>query len=157
MGIANYCNFIGHLGADPIVRETKGETPMPVANFSVAVNEKFGNNKEVTTWIDVVTFRTLADTASKRLHKGSFIAVSGRLQNRKWQDKDGNDRYSTEIIANSMRMLDKKPAAKGEEDLPGVDQYANDLPQVPAKQVVQTVAPVGDQQLPVGPDGNPIF
>ena len=156
MGIVNNCSFIGHLGANPIVRETKGEVPMPVANFSVAVNEKFGGKAEITTWVDVVTFRGLADTASKRLRKGSFVAVSGRLQNRKWTDKDGNDRYSTEIIANSMRMLDKKPAAKGEDDLPNVDEYMNDIPQG-AKTAAQAAEAQADQALPVGPDGNPIF
>jgi len=121
MGIENVCSFIGHLGDAPTVRSTKGETPIPVANFSVAVNEKF-KETEITTWVNVVAFNGLAKVMQEYTRKGSHVAVQGRMQNRTWTDKDGNARYNTEIIANSIKLLDKKPGGK-----PGLD----DLPPVP--------------------------
>ncbi len=122
MGIENSCQFIGHLGDAPTVRPTKGETPIPVANFSVAVNEKFKESNEVTTWVNCVAFNGLAKVMQEYTRKGSHVAVQGRMQNRTWTDKEGNPRYNTEIIANSIKLLDKKPGGK-----PSVD----DLPPVP--------------------------
>jgi single-strand DNA-binding protein len=120
MGIENVCSFIGHLGDAPTIRPTKGKTPIPVANFSVAVNEKF-KETEVTTWVNVVAFNELARVMKDYTRKGSHVAVQGRMQNRSWEDKDGNTRYNTEIIANSIKLLDKKPGGTpGPDDLPPV-------------------------------------
>lgn len=101
--------LIGSLGQDPEVRY------MPqggaVANLSVATNERYkdkntGEAKEVTEWHRVVSYQRLAEIAGEYLRKGSKVYVEGKLKTRKWQDKDGVERYTTEIIANEMQMLD---------------------------------------------------
>ena len=100
--------LIGNLGNDPDTRYTSSGAA--VANVSVATSESWkdkdtGEQQERTEWHRVVFFGRLAEIVSEYLRKGSQIYVEGRLQTRKWQDKDGNDRYSTEIVANEMQML----------------------------------------------------
>lgn len=104
--------LIGSLGQDPEVRY------MPqggaVANLSVATNERYkdkntGEAKEVTEWHRVVIYQRLAEIAGEYLRKGSKVYIEGKLKTRKWQDKDGIERYTTEIIANELQMLDGKP------------------------------------------------
>lgn len=100
--------LVGNLGADPEVRATSGGTT--VANVSLATTDSWrdkssGEQQERTEWHRVVFFNRLAEIVQQYLQKGSQIYVEGRLQTRKWQDKDGNDRYTTEIIANEMQML----------------------------------------------------
>jgi single-strand DNA-binding protein len=100
--------LIGHLGADP---ETKAlPSGMAVANVSVATTESFKDKQsnewqERTEWHRVAMFGRLAEVAGEYLRKGSQVYIEGRLRTRKWQDKQGNDRYSTEIVANDMQML----------------------------------------------------
>lgn len=103
--------LIGNLGNDPDVRYTSGGSP--VANISLATSETWrdketGDQQERTEWHRIVFFGRLAEIVDEYLRKGSKVYVEGRLQTRKWQDKDGNDRYTTEIIANEMQMLDSK-------------------------------------------------
>jgi single-strand DNA-binding protein len=100
--------IIGYLGADPDVRYTNGGST--VANVSVATTEKWkdketGENQERTEWHRVVFFGRLAEIVGEYLGKGSLVCVEGKLQTRKWQDKDGQERYTTEIVANEMKML----------------------------------------------------
>ena len=100
--------LIGNLGNDPDTRYTSGGAA--VANISLATSESWkdresGEQQERTEWHRVVFFGRLAEIVSEYLRKGSQIYVEGRLQTRKWQDKDGNDRYTTEIVANEMQML----------------------------------------------------
>ena len=100
--------LIGHLGADPDVRYTNGGTT--VANISVATTEKWkdkesGEQHERTEWHRVVFFGRLAEVVGEYLAKGSLVCVEGKLQTRKWEDKDGQERYTTEIVANEMKML----------------------------------------------------
>jgi single-strand DNA-binding protein len=100
--------LVGNLGADPDVRATSGGTT--VANVSLATTDSWrdkssGEQQERTEWHRVVFFNRLAEIVQQYLQKGSQIYVEGRLQTRKWQDKDGNDRYTTEIVANEMQML----------------------------------------------------
>ena len=106
MASLNKVMIIGNLGRDPEVRQA-GESP--VANFSVAVTERFrnrdGQQQERTEWVNVVCWRRLAKIAQQYLRKGSSIYVEGKLQTRKWQDKDGNDRYTTEVVADNFQML----------------------------------------------------
>lgn len=97
----NQCNFIGRLGDNPMARMA-GESP--VSNFTIAVGSKYGN-KDQTEWVRVVAFGKLAEICNQYLEKGHQVFVSGRLQSRKWQDKEGIERVSTEIVANSMQML----------------------------------------------------
>jgi len=114
MAVENSVMVIGRLGADPEMRATQGGTA--VANFRVAVNEKFGSGdeaKEVTTWLPIVAWRKLAEVVSQYCHKGSYVAVQGRLRNRSWEDKDKVTRYITEIVAESVKFLDPKGDGTG--------------------------------------------
>jgi single-strand DNA-binding protein len=100
--------LIGHLGQDPQQRAMP--SGKAVVNLRVATTEGWrdkqtGENKEATEWHNVVMFDRLAEIAAEYLRKGSHIYVEGRIRTRKWQDKEGHDRYSTEIIANEMQML----------------------------------------------------
>jgi single-strand DNA-binding protein len=100
--------IIGHVGADPEVRYTAGGAA--VANLRIATTEKWrdkqtGEKKEATEWHSVVLFGNLGEIAGEYLKKGRQVFIEGRLQTRKWQDKDGKDRYTTEIIGADMQML----------------------------------------------------
>ena len=107
----NCCTFIGRLGRDPETRYTA--TGKAVVSFSIACSEGKGDN-ERTEWVNVVAWEKLADICAQYLAKGSLVYISGRMQTRKWQDKDGGARYTTEIIAQTLRMLSSKnDAARG--------------------------------------------
>ncbi len=100
--------LVGNLGNDPDVRYTASGAA--VANISIATSESWkdkntGEQQDRTEWHRVVFFNRLAEIVSEYLKKGSQIYVEGRLQTRKWQDKEGHDRYTTEIVANEMQML----------------------------------------------------
>ena len=104
----NKAIIVGTLGQDPEVRYTANGSP--VANLSVATNENWkdrntGEMQERTEWHRIVMFGKLAEIAQQYLKKGSQAYFEGRIQTRKWQDQSGNDRYSTEIVANEMQML----------------------------------------------------
>ena len=108
--------LIGNLGNDPDVRYTSGGSP--IANISLATTDSWrdketGDMQERTEWHRVVFFSRLAEIVAEYLRKGSKVYIEGRLQTRKWQDRDGNDRYTTEIVANEMQMLDSRGAADG--------------------------------------------
>lgn len=97
----NMVQIIGRLGQDPEIRHTQAGDP--IANLSVATSEKWrdrhsGERREKTEWHRVVIFGKLAEIAEQYLEKGSQVYLQGKLQTRKWQDRDGNDRYSTEIV-----------------------------------------------------------
>lgn len=117
MASVNKVILVGHLGRDPEVRYT--EDDKAIANISVATSEswkdKSGEKQEKTEWHRVAFFGKLADVVGQYLVKGSQVYVEGRLQTRKWQDKDGQDRYTTEIIADRMQMLGGKGQAAQEE------------------------------------------
>jgi single-strand DNA-binding protein len=105
--------LIGNLGADPETRTMP--SGMTVTNVRIATSEHWkdkqsGENKERTEWHAVSFFGRLGEVAGEYLRKGSKVYVEGSLRTRKWQDKQGNDRYTTEIIAGELQMLDGKPA-----------------------------------------------
>lgn len=140
--------LIGNLGKDPEVRYTP--SGLAVANITLATSESWkdkqsGENVERTEWHRVVFYQRLAEIAGEYLRKGSKVYVEGKLQTRKWQDKNGQDRYTTEIIADSMQMLDskgssssadapayEKPAAasstSGGSAAPSLDNFDDDIP-----------------------------
>jgi single-strand DNA-binding protein len=100
--------LIGHLGQDPETRAMPSGSA--VANLRVATTESWrdkqsGETKESTEWHNVALFGRTAEVAAQYLRKGSQVYIEGRLRTRKWQDKQGNDRYTTEIVANDMQML----------------------------------------------------
>jgi single-strand DNA-binding protein len=103
--------LIGHLGADPESRQTPGGTT--VTNLRLATSEQWkdkqsGEMKEQTEWHGIVLWNRLGEIAAQYLKKGAHVYIEGKLQTRKWQDKQGVDRYTTEIVASEMQMLGGK-------------------------------------------------
>lgn len=145
-GSVNKVILIGNLGRDPEVRYTPNG--LAVANITIATSEVWkdkqsGENQERTEWHRVVMYQRLAEIVGEYLRKGSKVYIEGRLQTRKWQDKtSGQDRYTTEIIADSLQMLDgkggagesasyEKPAAANTaapEAAPALDGFDDDIP-----------------------------
>jgi single-strand DNA-binding protein len=108
--------LIGNLGRDPETRYTQGGSA--VTNLNIATSDSWkdrqtGEQQERTEWHRVVCFARLAEIAGEYLRKGSKVYIEGRLQTRKWQDQGGQDRYTTEIVANEMQMLDSRGGASG--------------------------------------------
>lgn len=98
----NQCNFIGRAGRDPESRYTT--SGMAVTSFSLAVGYKY-KEKESTEWVNVVAFGKLGELIGQYVNKGKQLFVSGRMQTEQWEDKDGNKRYTTKIIANTVQFL----------------------------------------------------
>jgi single-strand DNA-binding protein len=112
----NKAILVGNLGKDPETRYLP--SGKAVTNFSIATSESWkdkqtGEQKEQTEWHNIVMYDRLAEIAAEYLRKGSQVYVEGRLRTRKWQDKEGRDRYTTEIIANEMQMLGARGGAGG--------------------------------------------
>jgi len=109
--MVNKVTLIGNLGRDPEIR--RFENGSIVAKFSVATNENYrdksGEWQQSTEWHDVVMWRGLAERAESQLKKGMMVYVEGKLTHRSWQDQDGNNRKTTEVVANYFRSLDRKP------------------------------------------------
>lgn len=139
--------LIGHLGKDPEMRYTP--SGLAIANVTLATSEAWkdkqsGENVERTEWHRIVFYQRLAEIVGEYLRKGAKVYVEGRLQTRKWQDKNtGQDRYTTEIIADNMQMLDskggstssassyEKPSNVNEavtETAPALDNFDDDIP-----------------------------
>jgi len=103
--------LVGNLGKDPEVRFLEGGTA--VANFPIATSETYkdrnsGERKTTTEWHNIVLWRGLAEIAEKYLKKGAQVYIEGKLRTRQWQDKDGNNRYTTEIVGDNLQMLGRK-------------------------------------------------
>jgi single-strand DNA-binding protein len=116
MASVNKVILIGNLGKDPEVRYMP--SGRAVANVTLATSDSWkdkntGEKQERTEWHNVVFYSPLAEIAGQYLRKGSSVFVEGRLQTRKWQDKNGQDRYTTEVIANEMKMLGGRGSAGG--------------------------------------------
>ena len=143
----NKCIFIGNLTADPEIRMMpNGEQ---VANFSIALNERYkakdGNIVENVEYVRIVLYRRLAEIAGQYLHKGSQVYIEGRLKTRKWQDSNGQDRYTTEIQGDNLQMLggrqdaaqnqpakqqdkQQKAQSKPQQSEPPVDAFDDNIP-----------------------------
>lgn len=128
MASVNKVILIGNLGKDPEIRYMPSGDP--IANVNIATTEVFkdrdGAKQERTEWHRVVFFGKLAEIVGQYLKKGRSVYVEGRIQTRKWQDQSGQDRYSTEIVANEMKMLGSRGDAAGSAPFPG------DLPETSA-------------------------
>jgi len=115
MASLNKVMLIGNLGKDPEVRYTT--SGQAVASFSLATSERFksksGDWEERTEWHNVTLWGRQAEVAGEYLSKGKTVFIEGRLQTRKWQDKDGRDRYTTEIVGERMQMLSGKGEGGG--------------------------------------------
>jgi single-strand DNA-binding protein len=107
MASVNKVILVGNLGSDPEVRYTP--SGRAVANFSLATTERFtnkeGEKEERTEWHKIVAWARLGEICGEYLTKGSKVYIEGRLQTRNWEDRDGNKRYTTEIVAQAMQML----------------------------------------------------
>jgi len=141
----NKVTLIGNLGADPEVRYTANGSA--VANIRLATAESWrdkesGEQQERTEWHRVVFFSRLAEIVGEYLKKGSQVYIEGRLQTRKWQDRDGNDRYTTEIVANEMQMLGGRSGGGG-----GGDNYESGSNQ--GRQPAAAAAGAGSSEPPM--------
>lgn len=115
MAGVNKCILIGNLGADVELRYTKDNTA--VANVSIATSRKWKDNtdqwQEATEWHKVVLWGRQAETAAEYLRKGSKVYIEGRLETRSWEDKEGNKRHTTEVVAQAVQFLDRKGEGDG--------------------------------------------
>ncbi|MEM6359967.1 MAG: single-stranded DNA-binding protein [Bacteroidota bacterium] len=122
--------LIGNLGRDPEVRRL--DNGVAVAKFSVATNENYkdkaGEWQTQTEWHDVVCWRQLAERAERDLKKGKLVYVDGKLTHRKYQDKEGNDRYITEVVANTFRLLEKKERTTNFPEMESAPEPVNSIP-----------------------------
>jgi single-strand DNA-binding protein len=128
MPSVNKVILMGNLGRDPEVRfMPNGDA---VCNFSIATTDswkdKAGERQEKTEWHNIVMYRRLAEIAGEYLKKGRPVYLEGRLQTRKWQTKEGQDRYTTEVIADSMQMLGGRDGAPAQESQPSSQPEARD-------------------------------
>lgn len=125
--------LVGNLGADPEIRYMPSGGAVAVVKLATSESWKdkqTGQTQERTEWHRVVFFARLADVVAEYIKKGSKIYVEGRLRTNKWQDKEGNDRYTTEIVANEMTMLDSRGAGTGGmSDTPPMSAYDNGFSQ----------------------------
>lgn len=166
MAGVNKVIIVGNLGNEPEMRTMpNGEA---IANISVATSESWrdkntGENREITEWHRIVLFRRLGEIAGEYLHKGSKVYIEGKLKTRKWQDQNGQDRYSTEIIADQLQMLDSRAerqqggfapqqnnyapqATTPRQQAPARQQYQQ--PQQPAAPAQPPVTDFGDDDIP---------
>ena len=146
----NKAIIVGTLGQDPDVKYTASGSP--VVNISVATNESWkdkttGENVEKTEWHRIVIFGKLGEIAAQYLKKGSQVYFEGKIQTRKWQDQTGNDRYSTERVANEMQMLGGKPGGGSAVPFNPLAQQQQQQRQAPAQQSAPApaaAAPIDD-------------
>ncbi len=132
--------LIGNLGKDPEIKHFEGGKA--VAKFSVATNENYmdkaGEWQTNTEWHDVVVWNRNAERAEKQLKKGMMVYVEGKLTHRKWQDDQGNNRYTTEVVAATFRMLERRDQqSSGYNNLPGAES-------APSPQVAEPVKAVNN-------------
>ena len=130
MAGVNKVILIGNLGKDPEVRYL--DNGVAVANFSLATTENYKNKEgekvSQTEWHNIVLWRGLAEVAEKWMKKGSSVYVEGKIRTRKWEDKDGNTRYSTEILGDNMTMLGGKPSSETPVEVAPATDKKDDLP-----------------------------
>lgn len=142
--------LIGNLGKDPEVR--KLDSGVSVAKLTVATNESYKDNagewQDRTEWHNIVAWRYLAENAERNLKKGMQVYVEGKLTTRKWQDSEGKDRYSTEVVANALKRLGRRDASElgNNNNFPGVQDAPMQVNSNPAQtaQPVQSESPAKD-------------
>lgn len=143
--------LIGNLGQDPEVRRL--ENGVAVARLNIATTEKYkdrnGETQSQTEWHTVVVWRQLAELAEQYLKKGRQVYIEGKLTHRKWQDKDGNNRYTTEVVANNFRMLGSRDS--GGSGYSSNFPSAQDAPPVPQKKATPA-APAPAAATPAAED-----
>ena len=132
--MSNKAILVGNLGADPEIRYTQSGTQ--VATFNVATTERWkgqdGQMQESTEWHRIVAWGRLAEICGEYLHKGSRVYIEGKIQTRKWQDQNGNDRYTTEIVAREMKMLSPRGGEGGGQFGGGGGGFSEPMPEPPS-------------------------
>lgn len=122
--MVNRVILVGNLGKDPEIRTL--ENGAKVAKFSIATNENYrdksGEWQQQTEWHDIVAWRTLADRAESGLKKGMAIYLEGKLSTRTWQDQNGNNRRTTEVVASYFRVINRATGNEGATGFSGADQ-----------------------------------
>jgi len=152
----NKVTLVGRLGGDPEVRTL--ESGAMVAKFGLATSENYrdksGEWQEQTEWHDIVVWRGLAERAQEYLKKGTLVYLEGKLTHRKWQDKDGNNRKTTEVVANYFRMLSSRNAnsSGGNNNYMPNEEPAQTMSAPPPKSTAPAAAPSApssdDEDLP---------
>ena len=142
--MVNKAIIIGHVGQEPEVRYTgSADNGTKVATLRVATSERYkdkdGNLKEITEWHSIVCWRQLADIVEKYVKKGTQVYVEGRLRTRSWEDQNGQKRYSTDILADTLQLLGKRER----------DPYIAGAQQMQAQRPASTPLPT------VAPNDNP--
>lgn len=142
MASVNKVILVGNLGADPETRYLPNGDA--VANIRLATTESWkdkatGEKKDLTEWHRVVFYRKLAEIVGQYLKKGSAVYVEGRIRTRKWQDKEGQERYTTEIEANEMQMLGGRPSASSSSG--GEAEYGGSMPSSAPSSAPRSAAP----------------
>jgi single-strand DNA-binding protein len=122
--------LVGRVGKDPETRHMEGGTQ--VSSFSMATSESYkdksGQKQEKTEWHNIVLWRGLSEVVEKYVKKGDMLYIEGKLTTRKWQDKEGNDRYTTEIVASEMKMLSGKSEGQPKAAVAAGNDEPDDLP-----------------------------
>lgn len=130
MAGVNKVILIGNLGKDPEIKYLEGNIAR--VNFSLATSESYkdknGNRVEQTEWHNIVMWRALAETAEKMLKKGTQVYIEGKLQTRQWNDKDGNKRNTTEVVAESFVILQRRDQQQQNSGEPNENPGSGDLP-----------------------------
>jgi single-strand DNA-binding protein len=133
--------LIGRLGADPEIRYTLDGKP--VATFRIATNEviiKNGEKEVLTEWHRIVAFGRLAEICGEYLSKGTQVYIEGKLRTRKFEDKQGNQRYITEIVANILQILERKSPLDSEpKEIPSVQDFKNALEEQPLEEIEENL------------------
>jgi single-strand DNA-binding protein len=136
----NKIMLIGNLGRDPELNVTQEGTPVTKFSLAVSRNTKTstGEREKETEWFNIIAWRQLAEICERYLHKGSKVYIEGRLQTRKYTDRNGVERTAVEVIANDMQMLDSKAPSTGTESYsagsttddrdPFLPDYPDDIP-----------------------------
>ncbi len=132
MSGVNKAILIGRLGSDPEVRYTQSGTPVTTFNIATSENwtDKDGERQEKTEWHRIVAWKKLAEICGEYLVKGKQVYIEGRIQTREWEDRDGNKRWTTEIVAQNMQMLGdggRQDQEGGSQEAPG-DDGGDDIP-----------------------------
>lgn len=152
MAGVNKVILVGNLGIDPEVRTLENGTKL--ARIRIATSESYtakdGQRIEQTEWHNVVLWRQLADVAERFLTKGKQVYIEGKLQTRQWKDRDGNDRYTTEVVADTLQLLGRAPSGNSSSQPDSHQGQSQQSQSQQSQSTTQTAAaqPQDDEDLP---------